>query len=100
MIRIIAALAGIVFAGVALLAFFNGAYTALTEEPQHSADHEFHLDAHGPEGGFSFDGPAGNWDIAQLQRGLRSTAKSARRATASSSSPSATSKSLATARHR
>ena len=71
MIRIIAALAGLVFAGVALLAFFNGAYTALTEEPQHSADHEFHLEAHGPKGGFSFDGPTGNWDIAQLQRGLK-----------------------------
>ena len=66
MIRIIAALAGLVFAGVALLAFFNGAYTALTEEPQHSADHEFHLEAHGPKGGFSFDGPTGKWDIAQL----------------------------------
>ena len=71
MIRIIAALAGLVFAGVALLAFFNGAYTALTEEPQHSADHEFHLEAHGPKGGFSFDGPTGKWDIAQLQRGLK-----------------------------
>jgi len=37
----------------------------------HSADHEFHLDAHGPEGGYSFDGPVGKWDVAQLQRGLK-----------------------------
>lgn len=71
MIRILSALAGLVFAGVALLAFVMGATTYLTEEPVHSADHEFHLHPHGPEGGFSFDGPTGTWDIAQLQRGLK-----------------------------
>ncbi len=71
MIRIIAALAGVVFAVVALWAFFNGAYTYLSEEPQHSADHVFHLEAHGPEKGFSFEGPVGKWDTAQLQRGLK-----------------------------
>ena len=71
MIRILSALAGLVFAGVALLAFVMGATTYLTEEPVHSADHEFHLHAHGPEGGFSFDGPTGTWDIAQLQRGYK-----------------------------
>ncbi|ALG59844.1 cytochrome c1 [Citromicrobium bathyomarinum] len=71
MIRILSALAGLVFAGVVLLAFVMGATTWLTEEPMHSADHEFHLDAHGPEGGYSFDGPVGKWDVAQLQRGLK-----------------------------
>ena len=71
MIRILSALAGLVFAGVVPLAFVMGATTWLTEEPMHSADHEFHLDAHGPEGGYSFDGPVGKWDVAQLQRGLK-----------------------------
>ena len=71
MIRILSALAGLVFAGVVLLAFVMGATTWLTEEPMHSADHEFHLDAHGPKGGYSFDGPVGKWDVAQLQRGLK-----------------------------
>ena len=71
MIRILSALAGLVFAGVVLLAFVMGATTWLTEEPMHSADHEFHLDAHGPKGGYSFDGPVGKGDVAQLQRGLK-----------------------------
>jgi len=71
MIRIIAAIAGLVFAGVALLAFFTGAYTYFTEEAVHSPEHEFHLESHGPEGGFKFDGPLGNWDVGQLQRGLK-----------------------------
>ncbi len=71
MIRILAALAGLVFAGVALLSFGFGAYAFLTEEAVHSAEHEFHAHAHGPEGGFKFDGPAGKWDVAQLQRGYK-----------------------------
>ncbi len=71
MIRILSALAGIVFAGVALVAFFMGAWTFFSEEAVHSPDHEFHLEAHGPEGGFSFDGPLGKWDTAQLQRGYK-----------------------------
>ena len=71
MIRIFAALAGIVFAVVALISFGFGAYAYLTEEQVHSAEHEFHAHAHGPEGGFKFDGVAGKWDIAQLQRGYK-----------------------------
>tara|TARA_B100000678_G_scaffold236234_1_gene205779 strand:+ start:4533 stop:5402 length:870 start_codon:yes stop_codon:yes gene_type:complete len=71
MIRILAALAGIVFAGVALISFVTGAITFFTEEPVHSADHEFHAHPHSPEGGFSFDGVAGKWDLAQLQRGYK-----------------------------
>ena len=69
MIRILAAIAGLVFAGVALLAFITGAYTYFTEEAVHGPEHEFHLEAHGPQGGFKFDGLAGNWDVGQLQRG-------------------------------
>ena len=71
MIRILAALAGLVFAGVALISFGFGAYAYLTEEQVHSAEHEFHAHPHGPEGGFKFEGPTGKWDIAQLQRGLK-----------------------------
>jgi len=71
MIRILAALAGLVFAGVALLAFVMGAYNFATEDAVHSPEHEFHLEAHGPEGGFQFEGPLGTWDIAQLQRGYK-----------------------------
>jgi len=71
MIRILAALAGLVFAGVALISFVSGAITFFTEEPIHSAEHEFHAHPHAPEGGFQFDGPLGTWDTQQLQRGLK-----------------------------
>ena len=71
MIRILSALAGLVFAGVVLLAFVMGATTWLTEEPMHSADHEFHLDAHGPKGGYSFDGPVGKWEVCAACHSLK-----------------------------
>ena len=71
MIRILAALAGLVFAGVALISFVSGAITFFNEEPIHSAEHEFHAHPHAPEGGFQFDGPLGTWDRVQLQRGLK-----------------------------
>jgi len=38
-------------------------------EPQPSA--AFYEHGHGPKGGFSFDGPFGKWDTAQLQRGYQ-----------------------------
>lgn len=71
MIRILAALAGLVFAGVALISFVVGATTFLTEEKVESAEYKFHKHPHAPEGGFKFDGPFGKWDIAQLQRGYK-----------------------------
>ena len=40
MIRILAALAGLVFAGVALLSFVFGAMAFFTEEQVHTAEHE------------------------------------------------------------
>lgn len=38
-------------------------------EPQPSA--AFYEHGHGPAGGYSFDGPFGKWDYAQLQRGYQ-----------------------------
>ncbi|USA39074.1 cytochrome c1 [Pelagerythrobacter marinus] len=71
MIRPIAILVGLGFSIVVLLAFVTGAYTWATEETQPSAEYEFYLAPHGPEGGFQHDGPLGTWDVAQLQRGYQ-----------------------------
>ena len=66
MIRIIAFLVGLGFAGVALISFVFGAYAAATEEPVK------HLPYKDPRSiAFSFDGPLGTWDKVQLQRGYR-----------------------------
>ncbi|TNE31365.1 MAG: cytochrome c1 [Alphaproteobacteria bacterium] len=73
MTRIISIIVGLGFSLVVLLAFVTGAYTVISEgqfKPA-SAEEEFHLAAHSPEGGFSFDGPLGTWDKQQLQRGYQ-----------------------------
>lgn len=71
MIRLVGILIGLGFTFVVLLAFGNGAYTAATEEVAETAENVFHEEAHGPDGGFSFEGPFGKWDLAQLQRGYQ-----------------------------
>jgi ubiquinol-cytochrome c reductase cytochrome c1 subunit len=71
MIRLVGILIGLGFTFVVMLAFVTGAYTAATEEVAETAEHAFHEDAHGPEAGYSFDGPFGRWDLAQLQRGYQ-----------------------------
>jgi len=72
MIRLIAILVGVGFALAALWSFGNGAYTVMTEGMgEQSAEYALHEKSHGPEGGFSFDGPLGKWDNAQLQRGYQ-----------------------------
>ena len=77
MIRLIAILVGLGFAGVALISLLFGIGPAFTTLSQHghfvepTAEHEFHAEAHAPEGGFSFAGPLGKWDEAQLQRGYQ-----------------------------
>jgi ubiquinol-cytochrome c reductase cytochrome c1 subunit len=71
MIRLVGILIGLGFTFVVLLAFVTGAYTAATEEVAETAEHAFHEEAHGPEAGYSFDGPFGKWDLAQLQRGYQ-----------------------------
>ena len=70
MIRLVGILVGLGFTFVVLLTFLVGAYTAATEPAAETAEHAFHLtpkeDVH-----FSFEGPVGHWDIAQLQRGYK-----------------------------
>lgn len=39
--------------------------------PEKQPSYAFYEHGEGPEGGFSFDGPMGKWDIAQLQRGYQ-----------------------------
>lgn len=39
--------------------------------PEQQPSYAFYEHGHGPEGGFSFDGPLGTWDVAQLQRGYQ-----------------------------
>lgn len=69
MIRIISILVGLGFATVVLISFGVGAYTAATETVEETAEHAFHEEP--LHIGFSSDGPLGNWDIAQLQRGYK-----------------------------
>ena len=71
--RIISIIVGLGFSVVVLWAFGVGAFTVISEgqlKPA-SAEHEFHQHPHGPEGGFSFEGPFGTWDKQQLQRGYQ-----------------------------
>ncbi|MCA0903550.1 cytochrome c1 [Qipengyuania aquimaris] len=65
-VRLVAILVGLGFAFVALFAFVIGAYNAATEEPAGHLPYEKPMDI-----AFSFDGPFGKWDKAQLQRGLK-----------------------------
>ncbi len=72
MIRLVGILVGIGFTFVVLLAFVTGAYTAATEGlGEETAEKAFHLEAHGPAGGFAHDGLTPEWDLAQLQRGYQ-----------------------------
>ncbi len=77
MIRLIAMFVGAGFAFVVLLAFAFGVGPAFSVLSEHgsfvapTAEHEYHEEAHGPDGGFSFAGPFGKYDKKQLQRGLQ-----------------------------
>ena len=71
MIRLIAILIGLGFSLVVGIAFVTGAYTAATEDVEETAEHAFHLPAHGPEAGYSFEGPFGKYNDQQLQRGYQ-----------------------------
>jgi ubiquinol-cytochrome c reductase cytochrome c1 subunit len=66
MIRIIAILVGLGFAVVALVSFAVGAYTFAPEETTPHLPYEEPMDVD-----YSFDGPLGTWDVAQLQRGYK-----------------------------
>ena len=69
MVRLIAALVGIFFAGMLLYSFGSGAVAYISEPPAATAEHEFHK--HPREIAWSFDGPLGHYDRQQLQRGFQ-----------------------------
>ncbi|WP_435419249.1 cytochrome c1 [Parerythrobacter aurantius] len=71
MIRLFSIAAGLVFTLVVMTAFAVGAYTFATEEVEHDASYYFYQKPKAPAGGFSFEGPLGKWDQAQLQRGFK-----------------------------
>ncbi|WP_328274342.1 cytochrome c1 [Sphingobium sp.] len=69
MVRIGAFLVGLFFAGWLLISFLMGAVAYISEPPQPTVEHEFHL---APKHvSFSFDGPFGKYDKQQLQRGFQ-----------------------------
>jgi ubiquinol-cytochrome c reductase cytochrome c1 subunit len=69
MIRIISILVGLFFSVALAWSFGNGAYLAITEPAQPTAEHEFHL--HPKDVKFASDGGFGKFDRAQLQRGFQ-----------------------------
>jgi ubiquinol-cytochrome c reductase cytochrome c1 subunit len=70
MIRLLAILAGLGFVLVSTVSFVSGFAAWVGSEPEETVELKYHEHAHGPEGGFSFDGPFGKFDRQQLQRGL------------------------------
>ena len=71
MIRIGAILIGLFFSGIALWSLGKGAYANFTEPGEKPAYYAFKKKAEGPDEAFSFEGPFGTWDYAQLQRGYQ-----------------------------
>jgi len=72
-IRLGGIIAGLAITAVLVLwslvpGFMNFAFGPAPEQQPSSA---FYEHGGGPEGGFSFDGPLGTWDVAQLQRGYQ-----------------------------
>ena len=69
MVRPIAFLVGLGFAGILLYSLIMGAAAYISEPPAPTAEHEFHL--HPKEVHFASDGPFGKFDRQQLQRGFQ-----------------------------
>jgi ubiquinol-cytochrome c reductase cytochrome c1 subunit len=69
MIRIGAFLVGLFFSGWLLVTFGVGAVAYISEPPQPTAEHEFHLEP--KKLALSSDGPMGKFDRQQLQRGFQ-----------------------------
>jgi ubiquinol-cytochrome c reductase cytochrome c1 subunit len=69
MVRIIAFLVGLGFAGVLLISLVVGLVGYFNEKPAPTAEHEFHR--HPKELHLASDGPAGKFDQQQLQRGFQ-----------------------------
>jgi ubiquinol-cytochrome c reductase cytochrome c1 subunit len=69
MVRLFGPLVGLFFAVALLWSFGNGAYNAVTQPTPPTVEALFHK--HPKEVSFSFDGPFGTFDKAQLQRGFK-----------------------------
>lgn len=69
MVRILGALVGIFFAGWLLVSFLAGAYSYVSAPPAATVEQGFHL--HPKKIAWSFTGPFGKYDNAQLQRGFQ-----------------------------
>ncbi len=69
MVRIGGFLVGVGFVFALLLGIIDTISNGLTTPK--TVEQEFHEHAHGPEGGFSFEGALGTYDKRQLQRGLQ-----------------------------
>jgi Cytochrome C1 family len=69
MVRPIGILAGLGFVGVLLWSLMWGVIAYVSEPPKETAEHAFHL--HPKEVSYSFQGPMGTYDRAQLQRGFQ-----------------------------
>ena len=67
-VRVIAIFAGLGIAIVMLYSLVTGVINYFTEEPVPHLPYEHPI---APVGGWSFDGPFGRWDNAQLQRGYK-----------------------------
>jgi ubiquinol-cytochrome c reductase cytochrome c1 subunit len=65
----IAGLVGTFFSGWLLVTLLFGMISFVTDPPKETAEHLFHKEH--KEVSFSFDGPLGKYDHAQLQRGLQ-----------------------------
>jgi ubiquinol-cytochrome c reductase cytochrome c1 subunit len=69
MVRPLGILAGLGFVTVLLWSLMWGVIAYVSEPPKPTVEHEFHL--HPKEVSYSFAGPAGTYDRAQLQRGYQ-----------------------------
>lgn len=69
MVRLISTLVGIFFVGMLVFSFGSGAYVFLTTEQTETAEHKFHKDPEPYD--FASDGALGQFEEAQLQRGLK-----------------------------
>lgn len=69
MVRFIALLVGVAFAGVLAIALFGSIHGVITDPPVASAEREFHL--HPKELKLASDGPFGKFDNRQVQRGMQ-----------------------------
>ncbi|NRD88876.1 cytochrome c1 [Sphingopyxis sp. BSNA05] len=69
MVRFIGILVGLFFSGWLLVSFAMGAKEYITNPPEETAEHAFHLEP--KDISFSSDGPLGKFDRQQLQRGFQ-----------------------------